>query len=176
MSKRTTTRQGNPRPIRLLGDPVLRTECDPVRTFDASLARLVDDMFATMYAENGAGLAANQVGVGLRVFVYDCDDDRGRRHVGHVVNPVLTAADGDTLVESEGCLSVPDMRFDTPRFAHAAVEGVDVRGKPIRVEGTGYFARCLQHECGHLDGGVYIDVLSGDARRAAMRAIRALRG
>ncbi|QFG22123.1 peptide deformylase [Actinomadura sp. WMMB 499] len=176
MSKRTTTREGTPRPIRLLGDPVLRTECDPVRTFDASLERLVDDMFATMYAENGAGVAANQVGVGLRVFVYDCDDDRGRRHVGHVVNPVLTAADGATLVESEGCLSVPDLRFDTPRFAHAVVEGVDVKGKPVRVEGTGYFARCLQHECGHLDGRVYIDVLSGDARREAMRAIRALRG
>lgn len=175
MSKRTTTRKGTPRPIRLLGDPVLRTECDPVRTFDASLERLVDDMFATMYAENGAGVAANQVGVGLRVFVYDCDDDRGRRHVGHVVNPVLTVADGDTLVESEGCLSVPDLRFDTPRFAHAVVEGVDVKGSPVRVEGTGYFARCLQHECGHLNGGVYIDVLSGDARREAMRAIRALR-
>ncbi|GGV19639.1 peptide deformylase 2 [Actinomadura cremea] len=176
MSKRTTTRQGTPRPVRLLGDPILRTECDPVRTFDASLERLVDDLFATMYAEDGAGVAANQVGVGLRVFVYDCDDDRGRRHVGHVVNPVLTAANGDTLVESEGCLSVPDLRFDTPRYAHAVVEGVDVKGKPVRVEGTGYFARCLQHECGHLDGGVYIDVLSGDARREAMRAIRALRG
>ncbi|RSN43818.1 MULTISPECIES: peptide deformylase [Actinomadura] len=173
MSKRTTTRKGNPRPIRVVGDPVLRTECDPVRTFDASLERLVDDMFATMYAENGAGVAANQVGVGLRVFVYDCDDDRGRRHVGHVVNPVLTVADGAALVESEGCLSVPDLRFDTPRAEHAVVEGVDVKGAPVRVEGTGYFARCLQHECGHLDGRLYIDVLSGDARREAMRALRA---
>ncbi|HEY8480501.1 MAG TPA: peptide deformylase [Spirillospora sp.] len=174
MSKRTRTRRGTVRPIRLLGDPVLRTECDPVRTFDGALERLVDDMFATMYEENGAGLAANQIGVGLRLFVYDCEDDRGRRHVGHVVNPRLTAADGDTLVEPEGCLSVPGMRFDTPRYAHAVVEGVDVKGKPVRVEGTGYFARCLQHECGHLDGRVYIDVLSGDARRAAMRAIRDL--
>ncbi|TDC76738.1 peptide deformylase [Actinomadura sp. 7K507] len=175
MSKRTHTRRGTARPIRHLGDPVLRTECDPVRTFDAALERLVDDMFVTMYEEEGAGLAANQVGVGLRVFVYDCEDDKGRRHIGHVVNPRLVAADGETLVEPEGCLSVPGLRFATPRHAHAAVEGVDMKGKPVHVEGTGYFARCLQHECGHLDGSVYIDVLSGDARREAMRAIRNLR-
>ncbi|TMQ92140.1 peptide deformylase [Actinomadura soli] len=174
MSKRTHTRGGTARPIRLLGDPVLRTECDPVRTFDASLQRLVDDMFVTMYEEDGAGVAANQVGVGLRVFVYDCKDDDGRRHVGHVVNPRLVAADGELLVEPEGCLSVPGMHFETARHAHAVVEGVDVKGKPVRVEGTGYFARCLQHECGHLEGNVYIDVLSGDARRQAMRAIRSL--
>ncbi|MGP4027525.1 peptide deformylase [Actinomadura sp. 3N407] len=174
MSKRTHTRRGTARPIRLLGDPVLRTGCDPVRTFDASLERLVDDMFVTMYEEDGAGVAANQVGVGLRVFVYDVNDDRGRRHIGHVVNPRLVAADGEMLVEPEGCLSVPRMRFETPRHARAVVEGVDVKGEPVRVEGTGYFARCLQHECGHLDGGVYIDVLSGDARREAMRAIRDL--
>ncbi|MFC6880130.1 MULTISPECIES: peptide deformylase [Actinomadura] len=179
MSKRTVTRTdrrgdhpGTARPIRLLGDPVLRTECDPVRTFDASLARLIDDMFVTMYEQDGAGVAANQVGVPLRAFVYDCNDDRGRRHVGHVINPVLVTADGETLVEREGCLSVPGMNFATPRSAHAVVEGVDIKGKPVRVEGTGYFARCLQHECGHLDGHVYIDVLSGEARREAMRAIR----
>ncbi|MFD0691604.1 peptide deformylase [Actinomadura fibrosa] len=181
MSKKTPAaagrrgeRRGTARPIRLLGDPVLRTGCDPVRTFDAALERLIDDMFITMYEEDGAGVAANQVGVGLRAFVYDCKDDRGRRNVGHVVNPVLVAADGELLVEPEGCLSVPGMNFPTPRYAHAVVEGVDVKGKPVRVEGTGYFARCLQHECGHLNGDVYIDVLSGDARREAMRAIRAL--
>ncbi|WP_067792839.1 peptide deformylase [Actinomadura formosensis] len=175
MRKRSHSRRGNVRPVRSLGDPVLRTECDPVRTFDASLERLVDDMFVTMYEENGAGLAANQIGVGLRVFVYDCEDDRGRRHIGHVVNPELVVADGERLVESEGCLSLPGLRFETPRYAHAVVEGVDMKGGPVRVEGTGYFARCLQHECGHLDGRVYVDVLSGDARREAMRAIRGLR-
>ncbi|WP_235037239.1 peptide deformylase [Actinomadura sp. K4S16] len=174
MSKRTHPR-GTARPVRLLGDPVLRTECDPVRTFDASLERLVDDMFATMYEEDGAGLAGNQIGVGLRLFVYDVEDDKGRRHIGHVVNPELVAADGERVVESEGCLSVPGLRFDTPRHHHAVVEGVDVKGRPVRVEGTGYFARALQHECDHLAGRVYIDVLSGDARREAMRAIRALR-
>ncbi|TDD80018.1 peptide deformylase [Actinomadura rubrisoli] len=181
MSKKTAARderrgerRGTSRPIRLLGDPVLRTGCDPVRTFDASLERLIDDMFATMYDEDGAGVAANQVGVGLRAFVYDCNDDQDRRHVGHVINPVLVAADGELLVAPEGCLSVPGLNFPTPRRARAVVEGVDVKGRPVRVEGTGYFARCLQHECGHLNGDVYIDVLSGDTRREAMRAIRAL--
>jgi peptide deformylase len=167
--------RGGVRPIRRLGDPVLRTECDPVRVFDASLERLIDDMFASMYEAEGAGLAANQIGVSLQVFVYDCKDDEGRRHVGHVVNPALVAADGETLDEQEGCLSLPGLRFTTPRFSHAVVEGVDMKGKPVRVEGTGYFARCLQHECGHLRGQVYIDVLSGEARREAMRAIRASR-
>ncbi|WP_395108940.1 peptide deformylase [Actinomadura sp. SCN-SB] len=173
MSKPEAARgRGTVRPVRRLGDPVLRTECDPVRAFDASLERLIDDMFASMYEANGAGLAANQIGVPLRVFVYDCKDDEGRRHVGHVVNPTLVAADGDTLEEPEGCLSLPGLNFPTPRYAHAVVEGVDVKGEPVRVEGTGYFARCLQHETGHLRGQVYIDVLSGEARREAMRAIR----
>ncbi|KAB2347793.1 peptide deformylase [Actinomadura rudentiformis] len=171
--KRQDGQQGTVRPIRRLGDPVLRTECDPVRTFDAALERLVDDMFATMYEADGAGLAANQIGVSQQIFVYDCADDEGRRHIGHVVNPVLVAEDGEMVVEQEGCLSVPGLNFPTPRHAHAIVEGVDVKGKPVRIEGTGYFARCLQHECYHLRGGVYIDVLSGEARREAMRAIRA---
>jgi peptide deformylase len=165
--------KGTIRQIRYLGDPGLRTSCDPVTTFDAGLRRLVDDMFASMYEAEGAGLAANQIGVSLRVFVYDCPDDEDRRHVGHVVNPVLVAADGELVVEDEGCLSVPGLRFPTPRHAHAIVEGVDVEGRPLRIEGTGYFARCLQHETAHLDGQVYIDVLSGDARREALRAIRA---
>jgi peptide deformylase len=151
---------------------VLRTECDPVRTFDAGLSRLIDDMFASMYAAKGAGLAANQIGVGLQIFVYDCPDDEGRPHVGHVINPVLVAADGPVVTADEGCLSVPGMHFPTPRHAHAVVEGVDLNGDPVRVEGTGYFARCLQHETGHLGGGVYIDVLTGDIRKEAMRAVR----
>lgn len=159
------------RPIRYLGDPVLRTECDPVRTFDDGLRRLVDDMFASMYAADGAGLAANQIGVSLQIFVYDCRDDEGRRHVGHVINPVLVAEDGDIVTEAEGCLSVPGLNFPTPRYSHAVVEGVDLDNRPLRIEGTGYFARCLQHETSHLRGGVYIDVLKGETRRAAMRAI-----
>jgi peptide deformylase len=164
--------RGTARAVRRLGDPVLRTECDPVRAFDASLERLIDDMFASMYEAKGAGLAANQIGVPLQVFVYDCKDDEGRRHVGHVVNPTLVTADGETLEEQEGCLSVPGLNFATPRYTHAVVEGADMKGEPVRVEGTGYFARCLQHETGHLRGQVYIDVLSGEARREALRAIR----
>lgn len=156
-----------------MGDPVLRTPCDPVTAFDAGLARLIGDMFASMYATDGAGLAANQIGVGLRLFVYDCDDDQGRNHVGHVVNPVLLAADGDIVVDDEGCLSVPGLRFATPRHAHAVVAGVDMTGRPLRVEGTGYFARCLQHETGHLEGRLYVDTLKGDTRKDALRAIRA---
>ncbi|WP_460355695.1 peptide deformylase [Actinoallomurus acanthiterrae] len=163
---------GTVRPIRYMGDPVLRTECDPVRSFDDDLRRLIDDMFASMYANDGAGLAANQIGVSLQVFVYDCDDDAGRNHVGHVVNPVLIATDGEIVEDDEGCLSLPGLRFPTPRHGHAVVEGVDMTGKSLRVEGTGYFARCLQHEMGHLKGRLYVDTLKGDARKAALRAVR----
>ncbi|MFL6052543.1 MAG: peptide deformylase [Actinoallomurus sp.] len=165
--------RGTVRPIRYMGDPVLRTECDPVRSFDADLRRLIDDMFASMYANDGAGLAANQIGVSLQVFVYDCDDDAGRNHVGHVVNPVLVSADGETVEDDEGCLSLPGLRFPTPRYDHAIVEGVDMTGAPLRIEGTGYFARCLQHEMGHLKGRLYVDTLKGDVRKAALRAVRA---
>ena len=163
---------GTVRPIRYMGDPVLRTEGDPVTAFDADLKRLIDDMFASMYANDGAGLAANQIGVSLQAFVYDCADDEGRPHVGHVLNPVLVAADGELVADDEGCLSLPGLRFPTPRHAHAVVEGVDMTGKPVRIEGTGYFARCLQHECGHLKGRLYVDTLEGDTRKEALRAVR----
>jgi peptide deformylase len=166
-------RRGAVRPIRYLGDPVLRTAAEPVTTFDRELSRLVDDMFASMYAADGVGLAANQIGVELSVFVYDCPDDTGERHRGHVVNPVLVSADGPLVTEPEGCLSLPGLSFDRPRYAHAVVEGVDRHGAPVRVEGEGYFARCLQHETDHLTGHVYTDGLTGDVRREALRAIRA---
>ena len=164
---------GTVRPIRYMGDPVLRTEGDPVTAFDADLKRLIDDMFASMYANDGAGLAANQIGVSLQAFVYDCADDEGRQHVGHVLNPVLVTTDGELVDDDEGCLSLPGLRFPTPRYAHAVVEGVDMTGKPVRIEGTGYFARCLQHECGHLKGRLYVDTLKGDTRKDALRAVRA---
>ena len=115
---------GTVRRIRYMGDPVLRTEGDPVRTFDADLKRLIDDMFASMYAADGAGLAANQIGVSLQAFVYDCADETGRRHVGHVLNPELVTADGELLDDDEGCLSLPGLRFATPRHAHAVVEEI----------------------------------------------------
>ncbi|MCM2415533.1 peptide deformylase [Streptomyces sp. RKAG290] len=160
------------RTMSLLGDPVLHGACDPVTDFGPSLARLVEDMYATMYEAQGVGLAANQVGVPLRVFVYDCPDDEDVRHLGHLVNPTLVEADGITVRGPEGCLSLPGIEAGTPRFDHAVVEGLTVEGKPVRVSGTGFFARCLQHECDHLDGVVYTDRLTGLRRARALRAAR----
>ncbi|MDQ0797743.1 peptide deformylase [Streptomyces sp. B1I3] len=156
----------------LLGDPVLHSPCEDVSDFGPSLARLVEDMFATMYAAQGVGLAANQIGVPLKVFVYDCPDDEEVRHLGHVVNPVLVEADGITVRGPEGCLSLPGIEAGTPRFDRAVVEGMTVTGEPVRITGTGWFARCLQHECDHLDGRVYTDRLTGLRRARALRAAR----
>ncbi|MFD7104691.1 peptide deformylase [Streptomyces celluloflavus] len=161
---------GRPRPLRLLGDPALTEPCREVTDFDDGLARLIEDMYATMYAARGVGLAANQIGVPLRVFVYDCPDDEDRRHLGHLVNPRLVEADGPVFRGPEGCLSLPGVEAGTPRHDHAVVEGVSVTGEPRTVTGTGFFARCLQHECDHLDGGLYVDHLTGLRRRRALRA------
>ncbi|MDI3387992.1 peptide deformylase [Streptomyces sp. B-S-A8] len=163
---------GRVRPLTLLGDPVLHGPCADVTEFGPELSRLVEDMFATMYAAAGVGLAANQIGVPQRVFVYDCPDDEDRRHLGHVVNPRLLAADGDTVRGPEGCLSLPGLEAQTPRFDRALIEGVDRHGAPVRIEGTGWFARCLQHECDHLSGTVYPDLLAGWRRARVLRAAR----
>ncbi|MGW9025851.1 peptide deformylase [Streptomyces sp. NPDC055722] len=161
--------RGRVRPVTLLGDSVLHTPCEPVTDFGPELARLVEDMFATMYAAQGVGLAANQVGESLRVFVYDCEDDEDVRHLGHVVNPRLVEADGLVLRGPEGCLSLPGLEAGTQRYDHAVVEGFTVDGAPVTVHGTGWFARCLQHECDHLDGGLYVDRLTGRRHRKVMR-------
>ncbi|MFC9238073.1 peptide deformylase [Streptomyces decoyicus] len=161
---------GRPRPLRLLGDPALTGPCQEVTAFDGELARLVEDMYATMYAADGVGLAANQIGVPLRVFVYDCPDDEDRRHLGHLVNPRLVEVDGPVVRGPEGCLSVPGIEAGTPRHDHTVVTGFSVTGEPRTVTGTGFFARCLQHECDHLDGGLYVDRLTGLRRRRALRA------
>ncbi|MFD3945468.1 peptide deformylase [Streptomyces sp. NPDC058579] len=163
---------GHVRAMTLLGEPVLHTPCEPVVDFGPELERLVEDMFATMYEANGVGLAANQVGVGLRVFVYDCPDDEEVRHLGHLVNPRLVEADGDVIRGAEGCLSLPGLEAPTPRFDRAVVEGVLLDGTPARVEGTGFFARCLQHETDHLEGGVYADRVTGWRGSRLRRAIR----
>ncbi|MCZ2523480.1 peptide deformylase [Streptomyces sp. SCUT-3] len=163
---------GSVRAILLPGDPVLTAPCAPVTVFDDRLARLVEDMFATMYAADGVGLAANQIGEGVRVFVHDCPDDEDRRHLGYVVNPRLVEADGVVVAGTEGCLSLPGVRASTPRYDRAVVVGQDLSGAPVRVEGTGFFARCLQHECDHLDGGLFTDRLAGLRRRRALRAAR----
>ncbi|MFJ3824133.1 peptide deformylase [Streptomyces nodosus] len=161
--------RGRVRPVTLLGESVLQTPCAQVTGFGPELARLVEDMFATMYAARGVGLAANQIGEPLRVFVYDCPDDEEVRHLGHVVNPRLVAADGVVLRGPEGCLSLPGLEAGTERYDRAVVEGFTVDGEPVTVEGTGWFARCLQHECDHLDGGLYVDRLSGRRQRRVLR-------
>ncbi len=166
-----TAERGRPRPITLVGDPVLARPCDPVTAFDDELAALVDDMFASMYAADGVGLAANQVGVPLRVFVYDCPDASNRRQVGHVVNPELVELPPDErklVEEPEGCLSVPGPHAVVPRPDRAVVRGVDVHGEPIEIVGTGVLARCLQHETDHVNGGLYIDRLNKRDRKRVL--------
>ncbi|MCH0540015.1 peptide deformylase [Streptomyces sp. MUM 203J] len=163
---------GAVRAMSLYGAAELHAPCEPVNDFGPALVRLVEDMFATMYAARGVGLAANQVGEGLRVFVYDCPDDEDVRHLGHVVNPRLVAADGVVVRGPEGCLSLPGLEAGTERYDHAVVEGVDVYGEPVRVDGTGFFARCLQHECDHVDGTVYADRVTGWRRTKLLRQVR----
>lgn len=174
--ERRTWERGQARQIRRVGDPVLRSACDPVRSFDAGLRRLVDDMFVTMYAADGAGLAANQIGVGRCVFVYDCGDDQGVWHRGVVVNPVVVEEGGEPADEAEGCLSLPGFSTTLARPSRVVVQGQDVDGAPIEVVGTGYFARCLRHEADHLRGRIFTDLVTGDSRKAALRAIRSLSG
>ncbi|MEU4983422.1 peptide deformylase [Streptomyces sp. NPDC021969] len=165
-------RRGAVRRVTEVGEEVLHRPCRDVTEFGPDLAALIDDMFRTMYVAEGAGLAANQVGVDLRLFVYDCPDDDGVRHVGHIVNPVLDALDPAArrlLDEGEGCLSVPGAVMAVPRPDRAVVRGLDKDGAPLLVEGTGYFARCLAHETDHVNGHVYLDRLSGRERKVALR-------
>ncbi|MFF9103323.1 peptide deformylase [Streptomyces rubrogriseus] len=165
-------RRGAVRRVTEVGEQVLHRPCRDVTEFGPDLAALIDDMFRTMYVAEGAGLAANQVGVDLRLFVYDCPDDDGVRHVGHIVNPVLDALDPAArrlLDEGEGCLSVPGAVMAVPRPDRAVVRGLDKDGAPLAIEGTGYFARCLAHETDHVNGHVYLDRLSGRERKAALR-------
>ncbi|MFJ6016337.1 peptide deformylase [Streptomyces sp. NPDC092952] len=165
--------RGSFRRVTVTGEEVLGRPCQEVTGFGTrELSALVDDMFLTMHVAEGAGLAANQVGVGLRLFVYDCLDDDGVRHVGHVANPVLDlpGPGGRLLVEEyEGCLSVPGAAMVVPRTDRAVVRGFDKDGAPLVVEGTGYFARCLQHETDHLFGHTYLDRLSRRDRKDALQ-------
>ena len=164
--------RGTSRPITVVGNPVLHKECKDVTEFDDALATLIDDMFASQRTAEGVGLAANQIGVDLKVFVYDCMDDEGVRHVGVVCNPVLEELPAElrALDESnEGCLSVPTAYAELARPDYAVVRGQDAQGNPIKVRGTGYFARCLQHETDHLYGYLYIDRLSKRDRKDALR-------
>ena len=154
------------KPIRLFGDPILRTRAAPVVDFDKELRTLVADLTDTLQAAPGAGLAAPQIGVGLRVFTYYVDGE-----LGHLVNPDLTLSDEEQL-GPEGCLSIPDLTFDCTRAMHAVATGMNMHGEPVVIEGSELLARALQHETDHLDGVLFIDRLDRETRREAMRAIR----
>lgn len=146
---------------------MLRTPCDEVTAFDDALAALCQDLIDTVTAREGrAGLAANQIGVGLRAFSWFVDGE-----TGVIVNPRLVATEGEQDGD-EGCLSLPGLWYPLQRAEFAAVEGVDAGGTPIRVEGTGLLARCLQHECDHLEGRLYVDRLDRSLRRQALQQLR----
>jgi peptide deformylase len=154
------------------GDPVMHAACRPVTRFDAELAALVADMVATMYAADGVGLAANQVGVSLTVFVFDCPDDDGVRHAGVACNPRLTLPEGrDRQLEEteEGCLSLPGAFSWCHRPDHCRIDAVDLRGQPVSYEASGLLARCLQHESDHLAGTVFGDRLPTRARKQLLK-------
>ena len=156
------------RDIRVVGDPVLRTPCEPIRDRDARVKSLVEDLLETVDAEGRAGLAANQIGVSLRAFSWNIDDE-----IGYVLNPRLVEVSEDEYQDGdEGCLSVPGLWFPTKRAWYARVEGEDLDGRPVVIEGTELMARALQHECDHLDGMLFLDRLDRPERRQAMRAIR----
>ena len=155
------------RPIRLFGDPVLKTPAEPVRDFDAELRRLVKDLTETMMDAPGVGLAAPQIGVGLRVFTYYVDDQ-----LGHLINPELRLSEQEET-DDEGCLSFPGLAYPVTRSYGAVASGYDMYGEPVTIEGTGQLARCVQHETDHLDGVLFIDRLDDAQRKLAMKEIRA---
>ena len=154
-------------PIRLFGDPVLRTRADEVVDFDKELRTLVQDLWDTMESEGGAGIAAPQLGVGLRVFTYHCDG-----FAGHLVNPTWNAVDDECQDGEEGCLSIPGFRWETRRMRNVVATGWDMHGEPVEIEGTDLLARCIQHETDHLDGVLFLDRLDAETRKQAMGEIR----
>ncbi len=153
-------------PIRLFGDPVLRSPAVPVTDFDKELRRLVQDLGDTMLHAPGAGLAAPQIGVGLRVFTWHVDGE-----LGHLVNPSLDLSD-EIQDGPEGCLSLPDLTFDCKRAMSVVAKGFNMYGDPVIIEGSELLSRAIQHETDHLDGVLFIDRLDREARKAAMKAIR----
>ena len=170
-------RTGVAHPVTTYFTPVLHRRCAEVTAFDDDLVQLVADMFASMAAADGVGLAANQIGVDARVFVVDCPDEEtertGENVVAHVVNPVLHLPTGRKRrldLDGEGCLSVPGQYADLARPDRAEVTGLDVHGNPVRIVGTGLLARCLQHEVDHLEGVVYVDRLDAGQRAEILAA------
>lgn len=154
------------REIRLYGDPVLRSACDKVQD-PAKVGSLVQDLLDTASVPGRAGVAANQIGVGLRVFSYNVKGE-----LGYLINPELIELSGEMLLLEEGCLSVPGLWHKTPRFEHAVARGVQLDGSVKEISGSGLLAQALQHECDHLDGKVYIEKLLPEERKIAVRALR----
>lgn len=155
------------REIRLYGDPVLRTECMPIREITEEIRDLVGDLLETTQLPGRAGVAAPQIGVNLRVFSYNVYGE-----VGYLINPKIVELSGEREEIDEGCLSVPGLWEKTPRYAKAVAEGTNLEGETVRLSGEGLMAQMLQHECDHLDGKVYLDRLEGENRREAMRKLR----
>ena len=153
-------------PIRLFGDPILRKRAIEVDGFDKEIRTLVQDLTDTMLAAPGAGLAAPQIGVGLRVFTWNVEGE-----LGHLINPVLSLSD-ETQDGTEGCLSLPELTYECLRALSVVANGFDMYGEPVRIEGSDLLARAIQHETDHLDGILFIDKLDTAARKAAMKEIR----
>ncbi|MCR2792446.1 peptide deformylase [Microbacterium sp. zg.Y625] len=155
------------RDIRLFGDPVLRSACAPIDDIDDGVRALVRDLLDTVALPGRAGVAANQIGVGLRAFSYNIDGD-----IGYILNPRLVEVSGEAVPMGEGCLSVPGLWHDAIRHPHAKAVGIDLDGNEVVLEGDGLLAQALQHETDHLDGMLYLDRLAPEERRAAMREVR----
>jgi peptide deformylase len=155
------------RDIRVFGDPVLTTPTEHISSIDSRVRALVDDLLDSVRLPGRAGVAATQIGVGLRAFSYNVDGV-----VGYILNPELVEVSGEPELVDEGCLSVPGLWFQTPRYPFARVEGIDLDGNPITLKGTGLMAQALQHETDHLDGILYIHRLDRETRREAMKQVR----
>jgi peptide deformylase len=155
------------RQIRVFGDPVLRSVCDPITPGDPRAAALVEDLLETVRVPGRAGVAANQIGVGQRAFSYNVDGE-----IGYIINPVIVEVSGEPELVEEGCLSVPGFFFPRRRYPFARVAGVDLDGSPVELSGDGLMAQALQHEVDHLDGHLYIEGLDPEVKREAMKSIR----
>jgi len=155
------------RPIRLFGDPVLKTVSDPITVIDERVRGLVADLIDSVRLPGRAGVAAAQIGVNLRAFSYNVDGE-----IGYILNPVIVELTGEPELVDEGCLSVPGLWYPTMRYPFARVTGIDLESKPIELSGTGLMAQALQHETDHLDGMLYLDRLDRPSRKAAMKEVR----
>lgn len=155
------------RQIRLFGDPVLKTKAEAIGEIDSGVRALIEDLLDSVRPAGRAGVAATQIGVGLRAFSYDVDDE-----IGYMINPEIVELSGEPELIDEGCLSVPGLWFATLRYPHARARGIDLDGQEIEISGSGVLAQALQHETDHLNGMLYLDRLDKQRRRDAMKQVR----